>query len=161
MKVSKKFIFCGLFYVLLLGLASPQPARPAHEAEKTPVVFLDAKGRVLCRFEAELAVTPQEQARGLMYRPYMPRRLGMLFINNSDEMRHYWMKNVSMPLDMIFINGNNDVVYVHHNALPHDETTISSRYPARYILEVNAGEARECRITRGVNARFGKSAVNR
>ena len=160
MKVSKKLIFCGLFYVLLLGLALPQPARSAQEIEKTPVVFLDTKGRELCRFEAELAVTPQEQARGLMYRPYMPRRLAMLFINNSDEMQHYWMKNVSIPLDIIFINGNNDVVYVHHDAHPHDETTISSRYPARYILEVNAGEAKECRIRRGVNARFGKGAIS-
>lgn len=161
MKVSKQFIVCGLFYVLLLGLASPDLARSAPETEKTPVVFLNAKGRELCRFDAELAVTPHEQARGLMYRPYMPPGLGMLFINNSDEMQHYWMKNVSIPLDIIFINGNNEVVYVHHNARPQDERIISSRYPARYILEVNAGEAKECGIKRGVNARFGRSAVAR
>lgn len=161
MTFSKRPFAAGLLYILSFLLAVPVLALSSGEARRVPVMFIDANGRELCRFEAELAVTVAEQARGLMYRPYMPRKYGMLFIHDRDEMQHYWMKNVSMPLDIVFINGSNDVVYVHHNARPHDETTISSRYPARYILEVNAGEAKECKIKRGASARFGRSAVDR
>jgi len=160
-KITKKFVACGLLYGVLLWLTVPAAVLSARETERVPVMFLDANGRELCRFEAELAITPYEQSRGLMYRPYMPSQYGMFFINERDEMQHYWMKNVSIPLDIIFIDGNNDVVYVHHNAHPHDETTISSRYPARYILEINAGEAKECKIKRGVSTRFGRTAAGK
>jgi uncharacterized membrane protein (UPF0127 family) len=159
MKFSKRSI--ALLYGVLLVLAAPVLVLSSGEAQKVPVLFVDADGRELCRFEAELAVTQAEQSRGLMYRPYMPHKHGMLFINNRDAMQHYWMKNVYIPLDIIFISGNDDVVYIHENAHPHDEATISSRYPARYILEINAGEAKECKIKRGVNTRFGKSAIER
>ena len=161
MKFSKISVARGLLYFLPLFLAAPILALSSREAPKVPVQLIDARGRELCRFEAELAVTPAEQSRGLMFRPYLPHKYGMLFINNRDDMQNYWMKNVSIPLDIIFMNGNYEVVHVHHNAHPYDETTISSLYPARYILEINAGEAKECRIKRGVKARFGPSAGDR
>lgn len=155
MKICPRSFSLRASYVVLLLAALPVLAFSA-QGGKVQVAFVDTGGRELCRIEAEPAVTPAEQVRGLMYRPYLPPRYGMLFIHDREEMRHYWMKNVVIALDMIFINGNNEVVHVHHNAEPHDETTISSRYPARYILEVNAGEARECRIKKGVKTRFSR-----
>jgi uncharacterized protein len=143
-------MLCAIFIAVLplLGLSA--------EIRKIPVTFVDISGRELCRIEAEPAVTPHELARGLMFRPYLPPRYGMLFIHDRDEVQHYWMKNVVIGLDMIFINGKNEVVHIHPDAEPHDETAISSRYPARYVLEINAGEAKECRIRRGVKAAFGR-----
>ncbi len=96
-----------------------------------------------------------------MFRASMRRRTGMLFLNDSDEIHHFWMKNTYIPLDLIFMNGRYEVVHVHRGAQPRDETEISSRYPARYILEVNAGEAKECAITRGTKARFGRIPADR
>ena len=155
MRVCQRPLSLSVLYVIVLLAALPVLGFSA-ETRKVQVAFVDTGGRELCRIEAEPAVTPAEQVRGLMYRPYLPPRYGMLFIHDRDEMQYYWMKNVVIALDMIFINGNNEVVHIHHNAEPHDETTISSRYPARYILEVNAGEAKECRIKRGVKTRFGR-----
>ena len=155
MRVCQRPFFLSVMYVIVLLAALPVLGFPA-ETRKVQVAFVDTGGKELCRIEAEPAVTPAEQVRGLMYRPYLPPRYGMLFIHDRDEMQHYWMKNVVIALDMIFINGNNEVVHIHHNAEPHDETTISSQYPARYILEVNACEAKECRIKRGVKTRFGR-----
>ena len=155
MKITQRSSFLSMLFIVLVLAALPVPGLSA-ETRKVHVTFIDAGGRELCRFEAEPALTPAEQVRGLMYRPYLPPRYGMLFIHDRDEMQHYWMKNVVIGLDMIFMNGNNEVVHIHHNAEPHDETTISSLYPARYILEVNAGEAKECKIRRGVKARFGR-----
>jgi hypothetical protein len=125
------------------------------------VTFFDAKDRELCRFEAEPAVTPGQKARGLMFRTSLLRRTGMLFLHDRDDMQNFWMKNTYIPLDLIFINGRYEVVHVHRGARPHDETNISSRYPARYVLEVNAGEAKECAITRGVRVRFGGVSAGR
>lgn len=123
--------------------------------KNTSVVFFDLKDRETCRFLAELALTPREWERGLMFKTYMPRRTGMLFMGESDTMQYFWMKNTCIPLDMVFINSRYEVVHVHAGARPNDEKTISSRYPARYVLEVNAGEAKECSIRKGYKARFG------
>ncbi|MEN6616963.1 MAG: DUF192 domain-containing protein, partial [Syntrophorhabdus sp.] len=56
------------------------------------VSILDSQDKEICRFEAEAAVTPKDQERGLMFRKYMPGRTGMIFINTSDQMHHFWMK---------------------------------------------------------------------
>ena len=159
MEISRRSI-AGCILCTMLLLAIPVSG-PSAEVQKIPVTFFDDSGRELCRFEAEPAVTPYEQSRGLMFRSYLPPKYGMLFINERDEIHHYWMKNVSIPLDIIFINGKKDVTYVHQNAHPYDETTISSRYPARYILEINAGEAKECKIKRGIKTSFGRSVIDK
>ena len=129
------------------------PAYP-EDLPGVRVIFFDRNKEELCRFEAEAAVTSREQAQGLMFRMSMHRRTGMLFVHDRDDMHYFWMRNTYIPLDLIFMNGRYEVVHVHRGARPHDESNISSRYPARYILEVNAGEAKECSITRGVTARF-------
>ncbi len=144
-----------LCFLMVLTLFPALPGLSAPDLPNVSVVFFDAKDRELCRFEAEPAVTPEQQAQGLMFRSSLRRRTGMLFLHDRDEVQNYWMKNTWIPLDLIFINGRYEVVHVHRGARPRDETNISSRYPARYILEVNAGEARECAITRGVRVRFG------
>jgi len=118
------------------------------------VTFYNAGGQKTCVFNVELAVTPEEQERGLMFREKLPDNCGMLFLYNDDDIRYYWMKNTFISLDMIFLNAKRNVVGVFHSARPRDPTTISSIYPARYVLEVNAGKARQCGIKAGTKARF-------
>ena len=120
------------------------------------IIVYTEKGSESCRFEVELAVTPEEQARGLMFRKTMGDHDGMFFIFERDETRHFWMRNTLIPLDMIFIDSKFLVVDVYRNAKPLDETVISSRKPARYVLEVNAGRANKCRITVGSKTKLIK-----
>jgi uncharacterized membrane protein (UPF0127 family) len=54
--------------------------------------------------ELEVAQTPQQQQIGLMYRDVLPANRGMLFPFNPPQTVSFWMKNVSIPLDMIFIS---------------------------------------------------------
>lgn len=54
--------------------------------------------------ELEVAQTPQQQQIGLMYRDVIPRNRGMLFPFNPPQTVSFWMKNVSIPLDMIFVS---------------------------------------------------------
>lgn len=123
----------------------------AHAAEAQ---FYDKHGKKGCRFVLETAVTAGEQARGLMFRDSLDPGSGMLFIFDGDERRHFWMLNTRIWLDMIFIHSSLTVVDVHHQAKPMDRTTISSKAPARYVLEVNGGHAGRCSIKKGSKVKF-------
>ncbi|WP_371153596.1 DUF192 domain-containing protein [Jannaschia sp. 2305UL9-9] len=93
------------------------------------------------RFRVELALTPEDQARGLMFREDMPRLSGMLFVYPRTQPLGFWMRNTLIPLDMIFVDETGEILKVHANAQPHDETVILSEVPARAVLEVNGGLA--------------------
>ncbi len=118
-------------------------------ARDKKVVFFRENGETLCAFTVELAVTEYEQAKGLMFRKSMPKKQGMLFIYQDEDIRCYWMKNTYIPLDIIFIDSGLTVVDIYRNAKPLDETTIVSRGKAKYVLEINSGEADRCRIKKG------------
>jgi uncharacterized protein len=64
------------------------------------------------------------------------------------------MLNTRISLDMIFIHSSLQVVDVHRHARPMDTTTITSKAPARYVLEVNAGQAAQCSIKKGTRTKF-------
>jgi uncharacterized membrane protein (UPF0127 family) len=67
--------------------------------------------------ELEVTRTPGEQARGLMFRPELPDDRGMLFDFQPAKSVAFWMKNVPVHLDMIFIL-NNEVVAIEHSVPP-------------------------------------------
>ncbi len=50
----------------------------------------------------ELAISPQEHARGYMWRRYLPPNTGILFIFPEEQPLNFWMKNTWQPLDMRF-----------------------------------------------------------
>ncbi len=92
-------------------------------------------------FDVELAVTPQQQAQGLMYRPNLAREAGMLFIYRPARRVKMWMRNTAIPLDMLFIAEDGEVVRIAERTVPFSLTTISSGMPVRGVLEINGGTA--------------------
>jgi uncharacterized membrane protein (UPF0127 family) len=88
----------------------------------------------------ELAKTPQEQANGLMYRTELCEDCGMLFIYDHEQILTFWMKNTLISLDMIFINGNGEIVNIAQNTkINQTQERYSSKILAKYVLEVNGG----------------------
>jgi uncharacterized protein len=143
-----------LFLALLL-FAAPFAGRSlAAETPEKRVAFYEGGRRGPCTFKVELAVTPEEQARGLMFRERLAPDRGMLFVFDRDEARFFWMRNTLIPLDMIFIASSLEVVHVHHSARPQDETSVSSKFAAQYVLEVSGGRAAACGIKAGTKARL-------
>ena len=59
------------------------------------------------------------------------------------------MKNTLIPLDMIFIRSDGTISSVHENAIPHDETGVTSIEPVRAVLEINGGQAGRLGIGEG------------
>lgn len=101
-------------------------------------------------FDVEVALTPKEQARGLMFRESMGDDEGMLFYFGGDEAeRGFWMKNTLIPLDIIFIKADGVIHHIHENAIPHDLTSIRSKGPAAAVLEINGGLASKIGIQKG------------
>lgn len=95
-------------------------------------------------YRVELAETPEAQARGLMFRDSMPEDHGMLFIFPDTAMRGFWMKNCKFPQDMLFFDEDMRLVSVQKRVPPcHSEScpSYSSGAPAKYVLELNAGQA--------------------
>ena len=96
-------------------------------------------GDTLAVIDIEVADNNQLRARGLMYRRLLPENAGMLFIQDMEEMQSFWMKNTYIPLDILFVNRDKEIVTIHANTTPLKEWNYASTEPALYVVEVNAG----------------------
>ena len=89
--------------------------------------------------EAEIASTPAESSRGLMFRRQLPAEQGMLFIFPKPRTLSFWMRNTAIPLDVGYFD-NNGMLREIHPLTPFDERPVRSRYDQlRFALEVNQG----------------------
>jgi hypothetical protein len=115
----------------------PDPDRGGPLATTVTVSFPDAKGAP--RVVAELARTPAEIQRGLMYRTKMPEDRGMLFRMQERKEQVFWMHNTCIPLDMLFVDDDGTIVGVVENAPTLDDGERTVQCPSKWVLEVNAG----------------------
>ncbi len=91
--------------------------------------------------EAEIADTLPKQITGLMFRKSLPEDRGMLFIFDRDDYHGIWMMNMSISLDIVWINSDYKIVDIVKNAPPCKLVCPVYRPKdlARYVLEVNSG----------------------
>lgn len=107
--------------------------------------------------EVQIADTDPRRVRGLMFQDQLPLDEGMLFVFDDANIRSIWMLNMQFPLDVIWIDDNNKVVFIEKNVPPCKtalETVICPSYnggsmDAKYVLEVTAGFVDEFKITTG------------
>ena len=95
-------------------------------------------------FQIETVQTPQDMERGLMYREALAEDSGMLFVFPISDYWSFWMKNTLIPLDMIWIGDNNEIVFLAKNVQPcqvENCLSISPDKKAKYVLEINGGQA--------------------
>ena len=122
--------------LIIVALWLAAPAAMA-EPQLSELVILSATGPHA--FMVEVADTPQERARGLMFRRTLGADRGMLFDYRHVQPAAMWMKNTTLPLDMLFIAEDGRVVNIAQNTVPGSLDTIASHAPVRAVLEVNAG----------------------
>jgi len=91
---------------------------------------------------AEAANTPAKWEIGLMNRTYLNEDAGMLFIFPIQIQQSLWMKNMRIPLDIVFITADNHVLEIYASVPPctSDPCPLyTSSAPVKYALEVNSG----------------------
>ncbi len=101
--------------------------------------FLNADGDTLVTIDIEVADDDVKRQIGMMFREKMKEHQGMFFIFSAQEIRSFWMRNTLIPLDMIFVNRENEIVTIRKNTTPQTEISYFSSQPALYVIEVNAG----------------------
>ena len=111
------------------------------------------------RYAVEIADDDAERARGLMFRDVLAEGHGMLFIHVSEEPQSYWMKNTRIPLDILYFDDSRRLVAQQRDVPPCSLGDACPPYPsdapARYVLELNAGEAARLELQDGATIEFG------
>jgi uncharacterized membrane protein (UPF0127 family) len=131
------------------GTAAPH--KPAvHPVSGLPVIPLTVThGARRLAFRVEVASTPEQQERGLMFRTSMGANDGMIFPMKPPRPASFWMKNTVIPLDIIFIGTNGRILNIAANAVPYSLQPVYSLGDVKGVLELNGGRAAELGIEPG------------
>jgi uncharacterized membrane protein (UPF0127 family) len=139
-----------LLMMLLVGLSvSGCRAATLKDHQIVPMTITRANGGEI-HLNVEMAIEPETQTIGLMFRKMMADDAGMLFTFPPPETEHiFWMKDTLMPLDMVFIRADGIIRSIHENAIPLDLTPIHSNGPVSAVLEIKGGRARALGLVPG------------
>jgi uncharacterized membrane protein (UPF0127 family) len=121
----------------------PQPRLPT---EKLVIVGQDG---IRHDFTVEMALSPDQQTVGLMFRPDVKPDEGMLFDWGQARESAMWMRNTITSLDMVFINADGRIRRIAERTVPRSLATIESRGPVRATLELAAGTAERLNLRPG------------
>ena len=100
-------------------------------------------------YTLEIAAREADRNKGLMYRDFMPEDRGMIFIFADEDDRSFWMKNTRIPLDILFLDASGKVVSVHQMKPYVEFPGTPSGGPAKYAIELNAGQAAAAGVKAG------------
>lgn len=155
-------LFFLLATALLTGCHKPapqpgdlhEPAAQVPEASQPPAqpgpLWVEVGGQ---RYTVEIADDYWERQKGLMNRRHLPEHHAMLFIHDEEAPLAYWMKNTWIPLDILYFNSRLELVAQQRNVQPCPKGTDCPNYPstvpARYVLEINGGQAQALNLQKG------------
>lgn len=113
--------------------------------EQNPVIFIDNLA-----VSVTIADDAEERRQGLSGVTSLGELEGKLFIFDAAGYHSMWMKDMNIPLDIIFINDEFRIVDIAENVVPETyPLTFTSSEPARFVLEVNAFFADSFKVEEG------------
>ena len=151
---------CMISAVLVVAACSQPAHNPGAGSASTPRPTPAPPHAVLpdgFAVKLELALTPDEISTGLMFRPSLADDRGMLFLFDRPRLPPFWMKNMLIPLDLVFLDGAGTVVDVIADVPPCAADPCPNyppSNPARAVLEINAGSAAAHGIEKGTTIAF-------
>lgn len=81
---------------------------------------------------------------------------GLLMVFDEDDLHGIWMKDMLVPLDIIWLDANKKVIYIVQDAKPElsTDTIFTPRKPARYVVELPSGSVRQHGVRVGHEVQF-------
>lgn len=150
MNVLKRIYTIGMILVVIAVIGFVYRNRPCTNFRQA---FLKTPTQ---QISLALANSPQEQSRGLGGCTYVPQNSGMYFSFNPAQMQTFWMKDMVIPIDIVWIK-NGVVVGVEKNVPnepPATPDTMLRQYPSPgdvdAVLEIGQNKADIYGITTGV-----------
>jgi uncharacterized membrane protein (UPF0127 family) len=105
-------------------------------------------------FTVEIAASPAQQSRGLMFRTELADDKGMIFPLAQTRMASFWMKNTVIPLDIIFILPDGRIENIVENTIPYSLDPVESTAQVAAVLELRGGLTSELGIQAGDKVRW-------
>ncbi len=130
----------------------PVQTADAGEVFRIPVTVETDDGPIT--FQSEIADSPAERQRGMMFRESMSDDHGMVFLFPNERQLSFWMKNTFIPLDIIFIRADRTILGIAENAEPRTLTSQRVEGDSQFVLEINGGLARRRGIRSGQKVTF-------
>ncbi|SCW54456.1 hypothetical protein SAMN02927924_01222 [Sphingobium faniae] len=159
--MRRSFLLAALLLAACSSHAVPKAGDGSEAATAKsallPLVIRTAKGEH--RFDVEVALTPQDQAQGLMFRKSLPPDSGMLFPMAPPRTASFWMKDTLIPLDMLFIHTDGTIAFIKANAQPYSRDPVSAGVPVAAVLELAGGRVAELGIGEGDRVNWGPCAT--
>ena len=103
------------------------------------LAFTNTQSDTIKLVDIEIADNDQERNQGMMYRSSMSYDRAMLFIMEYEREQSFWMRNTKMSLDIIYVNGDFEIVTIYKHTQPFSESPIPSFKRAKYVVETAAG----------------------
>jgi uncharacterized membrane protein (UPF0127 family) len=152
LRTGLKAVFNVVGLAILVG-CGPETSG-VEDLRLRPVTLPDGR-----EIKAEVMINPVEMARGMMYRESLPRGRGMLFIHQKPAPYRYWMTNMKISLDIIFMDSDRKIVDIAADAppctaKPNECPVYGGFHYEQFILELAAGEAKRLGLHEGQTLSF-------
>ena len=153
----RNFDFLLVFYAGFILFCSSFIAiaqEGAHSIQYTHAKVITPQGTSI---EVEIADTIEKRRLGLSFRTQLPHGKGMLFIFNDKKKHSFWMKNMLIPLDILWMD-NHRIVHIEHATAPllQNETprAVVPDKKANFVLEIAAGQAKVLNLKVGQKLKY-------
>ena len=121
------------------------------------LTFLRPNGDTLRTISIDVADTDAERRRGLMRQRSLGYDRGMLFIFDTVKRGSMWMKNTPLPLDIVFVAPDSQVINIARGTTPFSEEKITPAAPRKFVVEVRAGFADRFGLTDSTRVRWTRT----
>ncbi len=152
---SSNYVLSALtLSAVLLLLACGERTSTLEALREREITMPDGK-----KIVAEVMMSATDLQRGMMFRDAMPKDTGMLFIHNRPGNYSYWMYQVKVPLDIVWLDTGKRVIRISADTPPcttraSDCPRYGGQEPSQYVLELPARDAQRLGLTIGSVLRF-------
>jgi len=144
----------ALIFVILIGPfagcrkeSPPPPVTSTPTQPSQPTLPTKAQPRLKTirlwlgpeELATELALTPEQEQTGMMFRTNMAENAGMLFVLPQPMQASFWMKNCTVPLSAAYIDVEGNILEIHDLQPEDTNAVVATAHNVLYVLEVNQG----------------------